>query len=58
MGSHSAYSVECFGLKPYGLSKISLFSLNYVDNCVKMIFSITLEREREREGDMDSERDM
>ena len=30
--SNAAYSVECFGLKPYRLSKISLFSLKYFDN--------------------------
>ena len=42
--SNSAYYVECFGLKPYGWSKTSLFSLKYVDNF------------GEREGDMDRER--
>ena len=41
--SNAAYSVECFGLKPYRLSKISLFSLKYVDNWVKIIFSTTLD---------------
>ena len=41
--SNAAYYVECFGLKRYRLSKISLFSLKYVDNWVKIIFSTTLD---------------
>ena len=41
--STAAYSVQCFGLRPYGLSKFILVSLKYEDNWVKIIFSSTFD---------------
>ena len=41
--SSAAYSVQCFGLKPYWLSKYNLASLKYEDNWVKKIFSSTFD---------------
>ena len=47
--SSAAYSVQCFGLKPYWLSKNNLASLKYEDNWVKKIVSSTFDMVGNRE---------